>query len=145
VLENFQSAIERQYTNIRHQTAIEQRRRPTKLDPLYTLITGRISEKAIQHIQAVANQYLLERVGKSPIPLECQCNSKDTTGFLCIHIIKEYQDTHRRHEPDLFHPQWHLYDLTEAPPIDPQLLVQNPLPVRRRGRPRGAANFVQPS
>lgn len=47
VLENFQSAIERQYASIRHQVANEQKRRPTRLDPLYKLIITRISNKAI--------------------------------------------------------------------------------------------------
>jgi len=49
--------------------------------------------------------------------------------------------------PELFHQQWHLYMLGEAPPIDERLLVRNSEPVRQRGRPRGAANFadVEPS
>ena len=145
VLENFQRAIERQYANIRHQTAIEQHRRPTKLDSLYKIIATRISSKAIQKVEAVADQYLPKGVGKPPIPPDCLCNSKDTTGFPCIHIIKRYQDEQRGLEPELFHQHWYLYDLAEAPPIDPLLLVQDPLLIRRRGRPRGAANFVRPS
>jgi hypothetical protein len=45
--------------------------------------------------------------------------------------------------PELFHPHWHLYALGDAPPIDPVLLIQDPLPIRRRGRPAGATNFSQ--
>lgn len=124
VLENFQRAIERQYTNIRHQTAIEQHRRPTKLDSLYKLIINRISMRAIRHIEKVANHYLPKGAdGKAPIPFSCLYNSKETTGFPCIHLIKQYQDEHRSLEPELFHQHWHLYDLAEAPPIDPLLLV----------------------
>lgn len=110
-----------------------------------TNLTYLISSRAIKHIESIRHHYLPEGPDKPPIPPICTCRSKETTGFPCIHLIKQYLDTHRSFEPELFHQQWHLYKLGKAPPIDPLLLVRDPLPVRRRGRPRGAANFVQPS
>lgn len=104
VLESFEDTIKRQFANIRHQIAIEQHRLPTRLNPLYKIIIKRISNRAIQHIKAVANRHLPEGVdGKAPIPLICLCNSSNTTGFPYIHLIKQYQDEHRSFEPDLFH------------------------------------------
>lgn len=67
----------------------------------------------------------------------------NTTGFPCIHIIQEAIQADRGLVPQQFHPHWHLYAIEDAPPIDRILLVQDPLPVRRRGRPAGAMNFSQ--
>lgn len=125
--------------------AFEQVRRATNQSSLYTKLTYLISSRAIKHVESIRHYYLPEGQGKPLIPPNCTCRSKETTGFPCIHLIKQYQDTHQSFEPELFHQQWHLYKLGEAPPIDPLLLVRDPPPVRRRGRPCGAANFVQPS
>ncbi|CRL17567.1 unnamed protein product [Penicillium camemberti] len=88
--------------------------------------------------------YLLEGDDKPPIPPLYTCNSKHTSGYPCIHIIKEYEDEHKYLEPELFHQHWHLHRIS-APPINPILLLQEPLQVRRRGRPRGARNFISQS
>lgn len=145
VLTSFERTINRQYANIQHTIATEQVRKAIKQSSLYTKLTYRISSRAIKHVESIRHHYLPEGQDKPLIQPICTCRSKETTGFPCIHLIKQYQDTHRSFEPELFHEQWHLYKLGEAPPINPLLLVCDPLPVRRRGRPRGAANFVQPS
>ncbi|KAJ5504744.1 hypothetical protein N7463_007618 [Penicillium fimorum] len=100
---------------------------PTDLTFIYQLLGKRISRKAISYVQAIEKIYLPPSDGKPPIPPICDCNSKETAGYPCIHIIKKHLDEKRQLSPSLFHQQWHLYAL-----------------IRRRGRPRGARNNIRP-
>lgn len=144
VIVNFEMVIERQYRKNMAAIASERIRRPTDLAFIYQLLGMRISHKAIHYVKVIEKLYLPPGDKKPPIPPICDCNSKDTTGYPCIHVIKRHLDENRQLSPSLFHQQWHLYKLGEAPPIDPRLLIQDPLPVRRRGRPRGARNNIRP-
>ena len=144
VLTSFERAFNRQYTNIQHTIATEQVRKAINQSLLYTNLTYRISSRTIKHVESIRQHYLPEGQEKPLIQPICTCRSEETTGFPCIHLIKQYQDTNRSFEPELFHQKWHLHKLGEAPPVNHLLLVCDPLPVRRRGRPRGATNFVQP-
>jgi hypothetical protein len=145
VISNFEMVIERQYQKNRAAIASERIRRPTNLAFIYQLLGMRISRKAIGYVEAVEKLYLPPGEGKPLIPPICDCNSKETAGYPCIHIIKRHLDENNQLSLSLFHQQWHLYALGEAPPIDPRLLIQDPLPVRRRGRPRGARNNLRPA
>ncbi|KAJ5316909.1 hypothetical protein N7508_001417 [Penicillium antarcticum] len=54
---------------------------------------------------------------------------------------EKYEVEKKSFKPELFHQHWYLYSVS-TPPIDPLLLLQDPLQVRRRGRPQGARNFI---
>jgi hypothetical protein len=118
-------------------------RRPTdtRWMQLFRLVVGRISAKVMEHTKDVYKHYLPASDEKPPIPPLCRCNSLNTAGFPCIHLIIQYEEEAKSFKLELFHQHWHLYSVT-APPINPLLLLQDPLQVRRRGRPRGARNFI---
>ena len=146
ILRNFERVVNRQYTNINQNIEAEQVRRPIKLPSLYDHLVFQISSRAMRHVDKIIKQYLPQGADeKPPIPSYCNCRSKETAGFPCIHLIIQYIDENKSFEPSHFHQQWHLWPPGKAPNINPLLLVQDPLLVRRRGRPRGAANFVRPS
>lgn len=143
VLRAFKRVVNRQFSKIQYRIANQKITRPTKAVPrLYQLLSRRVSVRAITLTREVYDRYLPEGAeGKQPIPPNCDCNSKNTSGIPCIHIQRRYGDDHKQLEPDLFHQHWHLYGVDDAPPIDPTLLIQDPLRARRRGRPRGARNL----
>jgi hypothetical protein len=146
VLRVFSRAVNLQFNKVKHKIHADKIRKLTVIDTLYKLLVGRISSKAIQHTQAVFATYLPEGEDKPQIPHVYNCNSKETSGFPCIHMLKQYDDAedtqNRMLKPKLFHQHWHLYSIDAAPPINLLLLLQDPLRVRRRGRPRGARNFA---
>ncbi|KAJ5111190.1 hypothetical protein N7532_001725 [Penicillium argentinense] len=144
VLTNFEIVVKDQYTKHQAQIARERIHRPTAMPHLYRLLINRISEKAIYYTRQIHNQYLPPAEKKPRIPALCDCKSKDTAGYPCIHIIKKHLDENRQLSPSLYHQQWHLYQLGDAPPINPLLLIQDPRPIHRRGRPRGARNNIRP-
>ncbi|KAJ6126055.1 hypothetical protein N7471_010548 [Penicillium samsonianum] len=141
VLRSFHHSVDEQFSKIKQKIDDQKRRTARRPEPLYQLLYGRISVRAIEYTKETYTRFLPIGDDKPEIPLLCDCNSKQTSGFPCIHIIKEHNDKDNgRIGPDLFHQQWHLYSV-DAPPIDPLLLIQDPLRVRRRGRPRGARNL----
>ncbi|KAJ5855723.1 uncharacterized protein N7529_009667 [Penicillium soppii] len=146
-LQTFQRAVKLQFKKIADEIEHNKVRTPVGTgilasSGLFRLAIGRVSFKPMRHTTDVYTRYLPEGLDKPPIPPSCNCSSKETAGFPCIHLIKQYLHEGKGLEPELFHPHWHLRGINTEP-IDPRLLVQDPLPVRRRGRPRGAHNFNQ--
>lgn len=119
---------------------------PTTVNPLFVRLSKRISVRAIVYVEELIKRYLPKGAeGKPPIPPICNCRSVETAGYPCIHLIIQHQRENISFELSDFHHQWHLYELGAAPAIDPLLLVQDPLPIRGRGRPRGAGNLFRPT
>jgi hypothetical protein len=123
VLRSFGYSVDGQFSKVKNALANEKIRTPKRPERLYQLLYGRISVKAIQLTKSTYDRFLLVGDDKSEIPLLCNCNSKQTSGFLCIHIIKTIDDREGRLESDLYHAQWHLYSVNDAPPINPLLLI----------------------
>jgi hypothetical protein len=148
VLDNFKLVVDRQFTKNKALIADERIKRPTKkLHAVYEPLIHRVSLKAISYVIGTYDTYLPPAEGKPTIPPGCYCNSKNTAGYPCIHLIMKHLDDENPFSLAEFHPQWHLYKLSDALPVSPHLLVQDPHRVRRRGRPAGRRNNVrsQPS
>ncbi|OGE47089.1 hypothetical protein PENARI_c066G04429 [Penicillium arizonense] len=143
VLRTFENAVKLQFRKATDAIENEKIRSSTdsRWKHLFRLVVGRVSAKAMGYTKDVYNRFLPEADNKPLIPLLCRCNSKNTAGFPCIHLIRQYEEEKKSFEPELFHQHWHLYSVS-APPINPLLLLQDPLQVRRRGRPQGARNFI---
>lgn len=92
VLTNFEMVVEGQYQKYRAQIASERVKRPTKIPYLYQLLINRISQRAISYTRSIHDQYLPLAEKKPQIPLICDCNSKETSGYPYIHIIKQHID-----------------------------------------------------
>lgn len=144
VLRSFERVVKARFIKLQYEIESEKIKRPTGIQPLYKLLIGRISMKAIRHTMNFQDRYLPESEDRPAIPPTCNCNSKETAGFPYIHLLKQYRDENRPLKPLLFYQQWHLWSV-EAPPINSLLLLQDPLQVRRRGRPQGARNFISQS
>lgn len=141
ILQGFGRVVNMQFAKIKLEIENDEIRNPTYPEKLYKPLYKHVSTRAIKHTHALRTIYLPPAEDKPTIPPVCTCNSKETAGFPCIHLIKQYLDEGKGLEPDLFHPHWHLRGVNTEP-IDRRLLVQDPHPVRRRGRPRGARNFI---
>lgn len=107
VLTLFERVVKRQYTSINQTIEAERIRRPTAPLSLYHLLVYQISSRAIQHVEDIRKQYL-EGENRPPISLICNCRSRETTGYPCIHLIVEHLDENKSFEPSYFHQQWHL-------------------------------------
>lgn len=147
VLERFEQVVDGQFDVIKVNLANARKGTPTIHSSLFQLLHRHISAKAIKYVKETHDRYL--PVGprtkpKSPIPATCDCDSMNTSGYPCIHIIQDAITANRSLIPRQFHQHWHLYKVNDRPPpIDPTLLIQDPAQVRRRGRPTGATNFSQ--
>lgn len=119
-------------------------RRPTGATFLVHNVARKISLKIIYRIQKLVKDYLPPGgEDKREIPPECRCISAQTTGYPCIHIIKDHWEAKRSLTLAHFHHHWHLFT-AEAPPIDARLLAREPrtLP-RSRGRPAGSISSTR--
>ena len=56
-------------------------------------------------------------------------------GLPCKHELQEFLFAKESLKRDHLHPHWWLDPLVDARPVDPLTVVQNPIQVRRRGRP----------
>ncbi|KAJ5814464.1 uncharacterized protein N7503_001214 [Penicillium pulvis] len=139
---NFARVINRQYHMNKLAIQNGRIRIPVSVRPLYRLLMTYISKKAIENVTKELEKYLPEAADKPVISAIYVCNSKDTAGTPYIHIIKQHLDESRGLKLNLFHQQWHLHKLSEAPLIAPELYILDPLPVRGKGRPRGAKNLI---
>ncbi|KAJ5082771.1 hypothetical protein N7532_011814 [Penicillium argentinense] len=144
ILDNFELVINRQYKKIKGQIAVERDKAPCReLPMIYQSIIKRVSLAAIDYVEATYDIFLPGAEGKPLIPPDCHCNSRITSGYPCIHVIAKHTEEKQPFSLDDFQPQWHLYRIGNAPPVDPILLIQNPHVIRRRGRPAGCRNNLQ--
>ena len=92
-----------QFNKITAKIENEKVRRSTNLWRLFKLVDRRVSLKAIELTKDVYNRYLPKAEDKPPVPPICRCNSKNTAGFPCIHLIMQYEEEEKSFEPELFH------------------------------------------
>ena len=115
VLRSFNRSVEYQFSKIQYGIEEQKIRRLAYIPQLYKLLYTRISIRAIKLTKAVYARYLPLGDDKPLVPPICTCNSKETAGFLCIHIIQQYNTEQRSLEPALYHQHQHL-DSVDAPP-----------------------------
>ena len=138
-LKNFWNA---QYATLQSELAQQQIRPKHSVNiPLFTAILQTVHGYALQKL---AKEYA--KLPKSGPPLSsCSCSIQQSIGLPCYHTIWE-----RRQEVGVIrlediHPHWHVIrpepSTLSGQSIYP-LPVLNPLPVRGRGRPRGALGGV---
>ena len=92
-----------QFNKITAKIENEKVRRSTTLWRLFKLVDRRVLLKAIELTKDLYNRYLPEAEDKPPVPPICRYNSKNTAGFLCIHLIIQYEEEEKSFELELFH------------------------------------------
>ena len=123
-----------QHIRIQHELADERIKRPLSLlIPLFRDILNKVSTFALSKAFAIYSRYLPIGQGKDPIK-PCTGVTKRTQGIPCIHDIKRLYDSGQSLQMTDFHVHWHICPQNNDP-IDPRLLVREPVVVRSRGRP----------
>ena len=105
VLRTFENAVKLQFQKVTAKIENEKVRRSTdsRWKQLFRLVLRRISAKAMEHTKDVYNRFLLVSDKKPPIPPLCRCNSLNTAGFPCIHLIMQYEVEKKSFKPELFY------------------------------------------
>ncbi|OJD27461.1 hypothetical protein ACJ73_01151 [Blastomyces percursus] len=110
--------------------------------PLFVTLHTKISPYAIKLVADIRDQFLpVGGPNTSPIPGVCTGKTTTTLGVPCIHVIRDFIAQGTPLECTQFHSQCHLAPIS-LNPIDPRLLLLNPLIIRTRGRPAGATNRI---
>ena len=60
-----------------------------------------------------------------------------TIGLPCAHVVRDRLKINSSLHPDDFHTQWRLDRRADLPPIDPALLLRDPVKLRARGKDNG--------
>src|SRR3954464_3351617 len=67
----------------------------------------------------------------------CTRTFTTTLGLPCAHIVQDRLLQKSSLRPEDFHPQWYLDNPAERPPINPILLLRDPVKVRAHGKDNG--------
>jgi MULE transposase domain len=97
--------------------------------PVYHKLRYRITIFAMQKVEEHLTSFKEKDLSALP---PCTGNFSRTWGVPCAHTVYSRLEAIERLEIDDFHPQWHLRKTTDFTPINPALLLRDPVIVRDR-------------
>jgi hypothetical protein len=144
VIRLFQSYIKRRNEHIKYKLSNDRVRIDLKLrlNPLFNGLYESIStfamDKVVKHIQSF-------KEGRTTGIGRCTNTFSYTWGLPCAHLYAERTSKGDSLRVDDFHIQWRLDRLRQLPPIDPLLLIKDPIRVRSRLTTNAEENRREPS
>lgn len=111
---------------------IKDSHRKDVLTPLHHYIGHRAIDRVLDH----CGHFNLLANNEVQLPV-CTGTFTTTLGLPCAHTVQERLLQKSALQPEDFHPQWHLDYPAERPPVDPILLLRDPVKVRARGKDNG--------
>jgi hypothetical protein len=104
--------------------------------PVLYEVRHRVSTVTIRKIEDHLRSFKLDRLSGLP---RCTKTFYRIWGVPCAHMLYEKIETVEYLKVSDFHPQWHLKQEKDYPPINPTLLLRDPLIVRD-SKSRGKAS-----
>jgi len=111
---------------------IKDSHRKAILVPLHHHISHHAIDKVLEHCQ----QFNLFANSEAEL-IPCTKAFTTTLGLPCAHLVQEKLRANELLQLDNFHPQWYLDNPAVRPPIDPLLLIRDPVKIRARGKDNG--------
>ena len=97
-------------------------------------VLKKVSTFIINKVMRLFAIYLPPGLTKPPVPEGCECESVNTSGFLCIHLIQEYWEAKRSFSIQHFHRHWRLAEVSPSEFNPDTARVREPYVIIRGGK-----------